>query len=90
MKYVCEIEVPDNNPITKLDLMAQASRDESMWRQVFTHVDRLNRTDLRNKCGSCEHFVPWHDNTVNGCCNCGHVWGTRSRPCCKDYERKET
>ena len=89
MKYICEIQVPDGDTIAKFDAMGKASRDESMWRHVFTKIKRLNGTDLRNKCGSCKHFCPFNDDSANGGCDCGHRWGPRSRPRCKDYERKE-
>lgn len=89
MKYICEIQVPDGDMTAKFDAMAKASRDESMWRPVFTKIARLTGTDLRNKCGSCKHFCPFNDDSANGGCDCGHRWGPRSRPRCKDYERKK-
>ena len=36
MKLKCEIEVPDNDYRTKLDAMARAARDESLWKEVKT------------------------------------------------------
>lgn len=87
MKYVCEIEIPDNaSPVTFLDAIAQAGRDERKWKRVYTLPERMERTDLTDKCGSCKYFVQWHDSRVNGCCSCGHPWGKRTRPKCKDYE----
>lgn len=87
MKLVAEIEVPDNADWqTKLDAMLKASRDESCWREVRTLSEIKKRTTLDNKCGSCKHFRPW-ENSVNGQCAIGHVWGARTRPACKKYER---
>lgn len=89
MKYRCEIEVPDYDMTAKLDMMAKASRDESMWVQIFPRPNRMEYTDLDNKCGSCEHFRTQNPTDSNGYCKCGHAWGPRSRPRCKDYERTE-
>lgn len=86
MKYVCEIEVPGNDTITKLDLMAKASRDETMWKPISSKPERMARTNLANKCGSCKHFCLWHDSESNGVCRINHPWGKRTRPACKDYE----
>ena len=89
MKYICEIQVPDGDTIAKFDAMGKASRDESMWRPVYTKIDRLTGTDLSHKCGSCKHFCPVNEDSTMGRCDCGRVWGPRSRPRCKDYERKK-
>lgn len=90
MKWRCEIELPDNaSTITFLDAIAQAGRDESKWKRLHSLPERMARTDLTDKCGSCKHFCLWHDSDVNGCCKAGHAWGQRTRPMCKDYERKE-
>ena len=88
MKLKCEIEVPDNDYRTKLDAMAKAGRDESLWTYVSTKEELKKRTTLDNKCGSCVHFQPYK-NSVNGNCDAGRVWGQRTRPKCKKYERKK-
>lgn len=79
MKYKCVIEASDFK--TKLDAMAQAARDESMWKPIKT-------ADLSNKCGSCKHFRPYCFGDCSGTCAKGNAWGPRSRPACKSYERK--
>lgn len=88
MKLKCVIEVPDNDYRTKLDAMAKAGRDESMWTYVQTMDEIKRQTSLENKCGSCVHFCPFN-NSVNGSCDAGRVWGQRTRPKCKKYERKK-
>lgn len=93
MKLVCEILLPDNaDHKTKLDAMAQAGRDESKWRVVHTRESRKQMTDLENKCGTCKFFRPFTGDKkyLEGCgeCDKGHVWGARTRPKCKSYERK--
>lgn len=82
MKYVCEIEANDYQ--TKFELMAQAGRDESMWKPVIS-------VDLDRKCGSCEYFVPkpLFNSLCYGNCLKGYAgYRKRSCPACKAYERK--
>lgn len=86
MKLKCVIEVPDNDYRTKLDAMAKAARDESMWTYVQTKDELKRQTNLENKCGSCIYFHQW-ENSVSGRCDAGRVWGQRTRPKCKKYER---
>lgn len=89
MKLKCEIEIPENYDYrTKLDAMARAGRDESLWVEVKTLDEIRKRTNLDNKCGSCIYFHQW-ENSVNGSCDAGRVWGQRTRPKCKKYERKK-
>lgn len=95
MKLVCEIVLPDNADIkTKLDAMAKAGRDESMWRTVMSREGMVARTSFENKCGSCQYFKPFDAKErpyLKSCgeCDKGRVWGARSRKACKDYERKQ-
>lgn len=90
MKIRCDIELPDNADWqTKLDAMAKASRDESMWKEIHTREELMKRTSFENKCGSCKHFRPWEKGCVNGECAIGHVWGARTRPKCKKYEKEK-
>jgi hypothetical protein len=91
MKLICEIELPDTADFSdKLEAMARASSDERLWRTVYTREETMKRTSLDNKCGSCKYFKPFNDPmyTSAGTCGLGHVWGQRSRPACKKYERK--
>lgn len=89
MKLKCEIEIPENYTYQeKFDAMARAARDESLWKEVKTLDEIRKKTNLENKCGSCKYFRPWKDS-VNGHCDAGRVWGQRTRPMCKKYERIE-
>ena len=87
MKLKCEIEIPENYTYQeKFDAMARAARDESLWKEVKTLDEIKKRTNLDNKCGSCKYFRQWK-YSVNGYCDAGRVWGQRTRPKCKLYER---
>ena len=92
MKLICEIELPDNASFkTKLDAMAQASRDESKWREVYTRSEMQRKTNLDNKCGSCKHFEPKYLDYSKclGDCKKGRArYRQRTCPACKLYERK--
>jgi len=92
MKLICEITLPDNADLkTKLDAMAKAGCDESMWRTVMSREGLSRKTDLEHKCGTCRFFKPFTGDkaylTNCGECAKGHVWGARSRKACKEYER---
>lgn len=88
MKLICEIELPDTaDYTTKLDAMAKASSDERLWRQVYSRDETMKKTNLDHKCGSCKYFCKL-DNSPVGTCDMGHVWGQRSRPACKKYEKE--
>ena len=93
MKLKCEIEIPENYTYKeKLDAMARASRDTSLWVEVKSLEELKKRTNLDNKCGSCKYYCPFTHNgreLTNGHCNAGRVWGQRTRPKCKLYERKK-
>ena len=92
MKLKCEIEIPENYTYQeKFDAMARAARDESLWKEVKTLDEIKKRTNLDNKCGSCIHYHPFdalEGLPTCGSCDAGRVWGQRTRPKCKKYERK--
>jgi len=88
MKLKCVIEVPDNDYRTKLDAMAKAARDESMWTYVQTKDELKRQTNLEYKCGSCKFFRQFENSTC-GKCDAGRVWGERTRKACTRYERIE-
>lgn len=98
MKLRCEIEIPDNaDAITRLDAMARASRDESLWKEIKTAEARrteiMARTDLCEKCGSCKFFepTPHKANKSYGICHKGYVSPRgRTSKACKQYERRPT
>ena len=93
----CNVEIPDNaDAITRLDAMARASRDESLWREIKTPEARraeiMARTDLCEKCGSCKYFepTPHKANKSYGICHKGYVSPRgRTSKACKQYERKK-
>lgn len=93
MKLVCEIELPDNADFkTKLDAMAQASRDESKWREIYSRETMMDRTNLENKCGSCRYFCPkqYGQSKCYGDCLKGYAgYKQRSNKACRSYERKK-
>ena len=97
MRWVCEIEIPDNaDYTTKLDAMAEASRNESLWRAIKSREDRrdeiMARTKLEGKCGACKYFTltPCKNQKSYGMCRLGYVSPRpRSQHCCSHYERNE-
>lgn len=97
MRLLCEITIPDNSDYkTKLDAMAEASRNESLWREVKTRDERsaeiMERTDLTSKCGSCKFFnsVKCGRCKAYGICTKGYTSPRpRSLKGCSQYERKK-
>lgn len=93
MKLICQIELPDNADYkTKLDAIAQAGRDESKWRKVESKEERMKRTNLDNKCGSCEHFelaYPEYSKVYGDCRKGRAEFRERTHKACTLYERKK-
>ena len=97
MRLVCEVVIPDDaDYTTKLDAMAQAARDESLWREVKTRDERRDemmcRTDLDNKCGSCRFFEPETHKRCKSYGKCSKGYPSprpRSYKACKKYERRK-
>ena len=89
MKLVCEIELPENADFkTKLDAMAEASRNESLWREVRTKHELKKYTDLSGKCGSCKYFKQIErlcGATCYGKCEKGLSIRQRTVKACKRY-----
>ena len=91
-KYRAEIEVPDNADCQAIEeAMATAE-----WRRIYSRHERMSRTDLTDKCGSCKHFCPVYktfvtgtDSVCHGNCNKGKVHRSRTTVKCKEYERKD-
>jgi hypothetical protein len=100
MKLRAEFEIllPDNADYNTIeDAKAEAERNiiasGIKWQRVFDKTERMNRTDLNNKCGSCIYFTLKPDlfSCSYGKCELGHKgYKTRSNPCCKSYERRES
>ena len=93
-KYRAEliVEVPDNADFYAIeDAKLQAERN-IQWFRVYTKADRMERTNLDNKFGSCKYFTLKPDlfSCCYGKCEMGHKgYKTRAQKCCKQYERKE-
>lgn len=95
MKYRCEIEVPDNDYKAKLDAMAEASRNEALWREIRTreetNAEKMASTDLHLKCGSCK-FFKLHPNKrckSYGECSMGFTSPRpRSLKACNKYQKR--
>lgn len=88
IKYIADpIYLPDNYAWGDLE----DAKLSAKWRKVTTQEERMKKTDLTNKCGSCKHFIPksvaW--SSCYGGCDAGHPYGQRTRPACKNYERSE-
>ena len=97
MRLLCEITIPDGaDYTTKLDAMAKASRDESLWREVKTREERsaeiMARTDLNTKCGSCRFFKPMRCGRCKAYGECLKGLTSprpRSLKGCNQYERRK-
>lgn len=90
MKLIYEIELPDNaTPSEILNAIAQAGRSDQGWKKKTTRAEKMSKTDLQNKCGSCRYFRMFFYSEAEGRCVKGHPWGKRTRPCCKEYERRK-
>ena len=91
IKYVCEIEIVEGDIRAKLDLMAKAARDESMWKEKHTKQQRFESTNLSGKCGSCRYFRPSciTDMKSYGGCAKGRAWRARTTKACTLYEEKK-
>ena len=88
MKLRAEIEVPENYSWQQIE----DAKLKAPWHKVVTVDDRMRRTNLEGKCGSCKHFVPitlaLSTSKSYGNCLNGRT-GFRQRSCkgCKAYER---
>ncbi len=79
--YTARIELPDSATWSQIE----DAKLSAKWKESY-------ETDLENKCGSCIHFHYFGNDMPHlkyqGTCDAGHIWGQRSRPKCKGYERK--
>ena len=88
MKMRAEIEVPENACWQAIE----DAKIKAVWHTVVTVDDRMRRTDLNGKCGSCKHFVSKPDLFSKCCGECTKGRrGYKQRSCkaCKAYERKD-
>ena len=90
MKMRAEIEVPEN-------ACWQAIEDAKLkaeWRTVITVDDRMRKTNLEGKCGSCKYFAPITlalstSKSYGDCLNGRKGYRQRSCKACNAYERKD-
>lgn len=94
MMLTCEVPLKDMTPMSKADAIAYACRHEELWKVKQTKAEQrekmMKKTDLRNKCGSCQFFKPFGEFDTYGKCLAGCTCKPRSFRACKRYERKES
>ena len=93
MKLTCEVNLKDRSPSSIQDAIAYACRHVELWKVKKTkdeqRRDTMKKTDLRNKCGSCQFFKPFGEFDTYGKCLAGCTCKPRSFHACKRYERKK-
>lgn len=93
MKYVCEIELPDNaDHYVKADARVRAARDESVWREIRDKKALMKNTNLDGKCGTCIYFHPIEricGSCCYGSCEKGLAIRQRSVKGCKRYTKND-
>ena len=94
MKFKAELEitVPDDYGVYDIESMKLEAERNIVWHRVYEREERMKRTDLTDKCGSCKYFTlkPDFRSCAYGKCEIGHKgYKTRSTPKCKGYERRE-
>lgn len=87
MKLRAEIDLPDN-------ASWQAVEDAKLsaeWRRVYSEHERMERTDLTDKCGSCVYFLMTGKcySKFAGDCLKGKEYRFRYSKKCKYYERRK-
>ena len=87
MKFRAEIEVPDN--ATWQDI--EDAKIKAQWRRVYTREEQMARTNLDNKCGSCEYFNKdaGIKGTAYGKCMLKESLKERSMRAMSCYKRRE-
>ena len=89
-RYRAEIEVPEGACWQTIE----DAKLRATWQKVVTLDDRMRKTNLDGKCGSCKYFKPKtfliSKTKCYGDCLKGRA-GNRQRSCkaCKRYERKD-
>lgn len=83
--YTARIELPDDATYSVIE----EAKIKAPWKieEKISKAERMCKTDLNNKCGSCIYFESrdYCGSHCYGDCKAGHPWGQRSRPACKDY-----
>lgn len=100
MKYrlTAEIELPDNSSLETVAEAQAIAKNNATWQYIESAEEKLAKTDLTNKCGSCIYFKPrpMLDAKCYGVCqNPNKRWRVksnairqRSTVCCSKYERR--
>ena len=86
MKYRAEIEVPNNASWQTIE----DAKIKAVWKQIDPKEERMARTNINNKCGSCTKFCPF-DYSSYGTCERGKYLFrvSRTRKACTNYERDD-
>lgn len=86
------IRLPDTASYEDIE-DAKITADRKGWKRqdVMTVEEKIKKTSLDHKCGSCEYFVPTPmcGSRCYGICKAFHAEGARTRRACKDYKKKE-
>ena len=85
------VKVPDGcSYTTEQDALFYAVTHNQYTRSSNKKWD-MSKTNLKNKCGSCESFCPIYNKygemTCYGNCKKGYVVRPRTTRICKEYER---
>ena len=88
--YEARIEVPEDISYEEL-MEAQLTAPWECKGVKHSKEERMSRTDLSNKCGSCRHFIERPDLTSScyGKCLKGKKgYKVRTNRACKEYQRR--
>lgn len=96
MRLYCEVNVKDRSPLSKFDAIAYACKHDELWQFRETRREKrlrmMQKTNLKDKCGSCRYFCPITadgENTCYGNCSKGRAVRPRTTKGCKEYEVKK-
>lgn len=87
--YKAEVRLPDN--ATYYEIEEAKLKAEWKFQQKELRADQMKRTNLKNKCGSCEHFCPMPSLTSRsyGKCEKGRAgYKPRSTKACSLYKER--
>lgn len=87
-----KVELPDDATYEDIvDALITADRKGWKRQDVMTVKEKMEKTNLDHKCGSCIYFQPrpYCGSECYGNCIAGKAWGARTRKACKDYKKKE-
>lgn len=87
-KYRAEILVPDNCDWQTIE----DAKSKAEWKRIFTNEERMARTNLDGKCGSCKSFCHkdcFDGKTAYGRCKIKDTLRERSQKACKTFYEKD-